>query len=97
MDSMSTEKEIDNYIRNIQDRFGKMPEELDNLFNVVKIKNIGERIGFEKIIIKNGLLIAFFISNQMSPYYKSKTFENVMSKIIDSKYNIEIRNGCCGM
>lgn len=91
MDSMSTEKEIDNYIRNIQDRFGKMPEELDNLFNVVKIKNIGERIGFEKIIIKNGLLIAFFISNQMSPYYKSKTFENVMSKIIDSKYNIEIK------
>ena len=91
MDSMSTEKEINNYIRNIQDRFGKMPEELDNLFNVVKIKNIGERIGFEKVIIKNGLLIAFFISNQMSPYYKSKTFERVMSNIIDSKNNIEIK------
>lgn len=91
MDSMSTEKEINNYIRNIQDRFGNMPEELDNLFNVVKIKNIGERIGFEKVIIKNGLLIAFFISNQMSPYYKSKTFERVMSNIIDSKNNIEIK------
>lgn len=91
MDTMSTDKEIDNYAKNISDRFGKMPEELDNLFNVVKIKNLGERLGFEKIIIKNGLLIAFFISNQMSPYYKSKTFEKIMSNIIDSKYNIEIK------
>ena len=35
----------------------------------------------EKVIIKNGLLIMFFISNQMSPFYKSGRFEKVLEHI----------------
>ena len=47
----------------------------------MRIRHIGEKLGFEKIIIKNGILICHFISNQMSPYYKSKTFERVIASI----------------
>ena len=38
------------------DRFGALPIEAENLFDVVKIRNLGERLGFEKIIIKNGMM-----------------------------------------
>lgn len=91
IDSMNSDKETDNYAKRLADRFGKLPEELDNLFYVVKIRNAGARLGFEKIIIKNGLLIAFFVSNPMSPYYKSDTFASVMEKIASCSGSIELK------
>ncbi len=78
LDSMNSDKEIDLYAKQLEDRYGPVPDELRNLFNVVKIRNLGASLGFEKIIIKNGMLITFFISNQMSPYYKSGTFDRII-------------------
>ena len=91
IDSMNSDKEIDNYAKRMADRFGKLPEELENLFYVVKIRNAGAVIGFEKIIVKNGLLIAFFVSNPMSPYYKSRAFASVMEKIAANQGIIELK------
>ena len=79
LDSMNSDKEIDLYAKQLEDRYGPVPDELRNLFNVVKIRNLGASLGFEKIIIKNGMLITFFISNQMSPYYKSGTFDRIIN------------------
>ena len=95
LDSISNEKELDRFAMNLEDRFGKMPEELENLFYVVKIRNMGGKLGFEKIIIKNGLFIAFFISNQMSPYFKTDVFDNILKKISDygSLYDLKQNEG----
>lgn len=81
LDSMRSDKELDRFRSQIEDRFGHIPNELDNLFWVVKVRNLGSSLGFEKIIIKNGLLICFFVSNPLHPYYKSKVFSTVIKKI----------------
>ena len=38
-------------------------------------------LGFEKIIIKNGMQIMFFVNNPLSAYYKSKEFEKVLAQV----------------
>lgn len=81
LDSITSDKEISRFKSQLQDRFGDIPTEVSNLFWVVKIRNLGASLGFEKIIIKNGLFIGFFISNQMSPYFMSETFDSVLKKI----------------
>lgn len=81
LDSLTSEKEIDRYASQMEDRFGKLPEEVLNLLYVVKIRILAEHLGFEKIIYKNGLFIMFFIANQMSPYYKTKVFDGILSHI----------------
>ncbi len=91
IDSMSSDKEIDNYAKRLEDRFGILPEEVKNLFLVVKIRNRGAALGFEKVIIKNGIMIAFFVSNPMSPYYKSEVFEKVMGRISDMGGKLELK------
>lgn len=91
IDSMSSDKEIDNYAKRLEDRFGTLPEEVKNLFLVVKIRNRGAALGFEKVIIKNGIMIAFFVSNPMSPYYKSEVFEKVMGRISDMDGKLELK------
>lgn len=91
IDSMSSDKEIDNFSRRLEDRFGPLPEQLVNLFFVVKIRNLGIKLGLEKIIVKNGLLIAFFVSNPMSAYYKSKVFETILQKLSLCQGVIELK------
>ena len=81
LDSLTEDREIDRIAAQLQDRFGPVPEEVKNLVNVVKIRNLGAKLGFEKIIIKNGMQIMFFVSNPMSPFYKSKLFERAMAAV----------------
>jgi transcription-repair coupling factor (superfamily II helicase) len=103
LDSLSSDKEMENMKVKLSDRFGPLPDEVMRLFDIVKIRQLGQKIGFEKIIIKNGVMIAFFISNPLSQYYKSDRFSKILENITmnpklfelkqnDSKLRIFARN-----
>ena len=81
LDAMNSDKVIDGFRKQIEDRFGKLPVEVDNLFNVVKLRNLGASLGFEKIIVKNGMVIAFFVNNRMTGYYESDVFASVIKRL----------------
>lgn len=81
LDNISHNKEIERFRDSLIDRFGTLPVEAENLFDVVKIRNLGGQLGFEKIIIKNGMMIMFFISNPMSPFFKTKIFSDILVKV----------------
>ena len=81
LDALTDEREIDRLARQMADRFGPLPQEVENLLCVVKIRNLGMATGFEKIIIKNGMQIMFFVNNPLSAYYKSKKFEQVLGRV----------------
>jgi len=91
LDSMPDDAGLDKMSAELADRFGTVPDELNALFDIVRIRHIGERNGFERIIIKNGILIAHFISNQMSPYYSSKEFERVMKSLTENASLFEFK------
>ena len=103
LDSLSSDKDLDNMGKRLEDRFGKMPEELVRLFDIVRIRQLGLKLGFEKILIKNGVIIAFFISNPLSQYYRSDRFAGILEKVSqhpklfelkqnDNKLRIFVRN-----
>ncbi len=81
LDSLTSEKELEKMRTRLEDRFGKMPEELVRLFDIVRIRQLGVKLGFEKIIIKNGVMIAFFISNPLSQYYRSDKFSKILENV----------------
>ena len=81
LDSLSSDKEINQMKTRLSDRFGDIPEELLRLFDIVRIRQLGQKLGFEKIIIKNGVMIAFFISNPLSQYYKSERFSKILESL----------------
>ena len=92
LDSITKDKELDRMKSRLEDRFGPVPEELDRLFHIVRIRHLGEKLGFEKIIIKNGILIAFFINNQMSAYYRSGTFSGILKCVSDNPSLFELKH-----
>lgn len=81
LENTSDDKTLMRLRANLEDRFGPVPKELDALFDIVRIRSIGRKLGFEKIIIKNGIMIFFFISNQMSPYFRSKKFTSIIDRV----------------
>jgi transcription-repair coupling factor (superfamily II helicase) len=61
------------------DRFGPLPEPSVALLGIVRLKWLAMKLGIEKILLKNNLLIANFISDPDSPFYRSQLFVSIMS------------------
>ena len=103
LDSLTSEKELKQMSERLSDRFGPIPEELSRLFDIVRIRQLGQKLGFEKIILKNNVIIAFFISNPLSQYYRSNVFSKILENVSlhpnlfelkqnDNKLRVFVRN-----
>ncbi len=78
LDTITTEYQLNKFIEELRDRFGELPKQLMQLTYVVQLRREAIKLGFEKIVIKGGIMLVYFVNNQKSPYYKSKLFENLM-------------------
>lgn len=66
------------YEKKLVDRFGPLPKQAVSLLNSIKIKWIATKFGIEKLIMKQGKMIAYFVSDQQSDYYQSSSFHKVL-------------------
>ncbi|MEO8822448.1 MAG: transcription-repair coupling factor [Ginsengibacter sp.] len=78
LDNCENEKELEALHKEMADRFGAVPNEVEDLFTTVRCRRIALGLGFEKLILKNHTLKCFFIANPESPYFTSKTFERIL-------------------
>jgi transcription-repair coupling factor (superfamily II helicase) len=78
LDNIETEEKLKEFEQQLNDRFGQLPKPTIELMNVVRMRWIAKQLGFEKIILKGGRMLIWFVSNQISPYYKSAIFEKVI-------------------
>jgi len=81
LSELEREDELQAFHEELQDRFGPVPKETERLFELLRLRRVGKRIGFEKIVLKNLRLICYFIANQESPYYQSGRFQGVLEFI----------------
>lgn len=78
LNNLKTEEELLKFESEIIDRFGDLPTQVADLLNSVRIKWIAIKLGLEKIIMKQGKLAGYFISNQQSEFYQSEAFTKVL-------------------
>ncbi|RTY88212.1 transcription-repair coupling factor [Flavobacterium sp. RSP15] len=76
--AVKNEEELIIFQNKLIDRFGPMPPRAKALMNSIRIKWIATRIGIEKLVMKQGKMIGYFISDQQSDYYQSKRFNQVL-------------------
>ncbi len=56
------------------DRFGALPKEALALLNSIRIKWKASSIGIEKLLMKQGKMIGYFVGDQQSDFYQSNRF-----------------------
>lgn len=86
LDNCETENDLEALHKEMIDRFGPVPEQVEDLFTTVRCRKIAVELGFEKMILKNDMLKCFFVGNPDSPYFTSKTFEQILD-FIQTKTN----------
>jgi transcription-repair coupling factor (superfamily II helicase) len=81
LNEIESEEQLTLFENKLADRFGTMPPPAKALLEIVRIKWLGIRLGIEKILLKNNLLIANFVADPQSSFYRSSLFGSVMSHI----------------
>ena len=76
--AVKNEEELIVFQNKLIDRFGPMPPRAIALMNSIRIKWIATGIGIEKLVMKQGKMICYFVSDQQSDYYQSKRFRKVL-------------------
>ncbi|MFO7863162.1 MAG: transcription-repair coupling factor [Salinivirgaceae bacterium] len=95
LDTIESEDQLPQFEQRLVDRFGKLPRQVKDLFDVVRLRMIAKRIGVEKIVIKNSRMHAWFISDRNSPFYQSDMFMQILQRLAQDQTigNIEEKNG----
>lgn len=81
LDGITTETDLKRFEASLIDRFGPIPEQLQGLMNIVRLRRDAHKLGLEKIVLKNNIMLAYFISNTMSPFYQSSLFSDILQRI----------------
>ncbi len=75
---IKTEENLQLFENKLIDRFGPLPKQAISLLSSMKIKWIATKMGIEKLIMKQGKMICYFVADQQSAYYNSPQFHKVL-------------------
>lgn len=78
LDGLASDDEIAAFRQRMEDRFGPLPPEGEELLRIVPLRRLGRRCGVERLMLKNGRMTLYFVSNVQSPFYKSETFGRII-------------------
>ena len=81
LNSIKTEVNLKKFEARLVDRFGELPIQAVDLLNSVRIKWIASKIGLEKVVMKQGKFIGYFISDQQSSFYQTNAFTKVLQYV----------------
>ena len=83
IDAMPDEESLTRFESELEDRFGKMPEEAKELMNAVRLRWEAKRLGMERVKVKNGVMIVRFVGDEHSPFYRSDIFMDMLRKVTE--------------
>ena len=84
LDNLEEDRDLDAYRKRLEDRFGPVPHEGEELMQVVRLRRLGKTLGCEKLILKQGRMQMQFVSQPNSPFYQSEAFDRVLNFLMSN-------------
>ena len=91
LDSLTLDKDVAAFRSRLEDRFGPVPPETEELLRIVPLRRLAARLGAEKIFLKGGRMTVFFVSNPDSPFYQSQAFGKVIDYMMKYTRRCDLR------
>ena len=79
LSNLKNEEELSQYEYRLIDRFGALPPQAKDLLNSVRIKWLATQMGIERLVMKQGKMLGYFIADQQSKFYQSGAFQRVLA------------------
>ena len=95
LDNTRNDEEVEAYRKRLIDRFGPLPPQAEELLHVVALRRYGKALGCEKIMLKQGRMFLYFVSNARSPFYQSEAFGRIITYATTNvrRCNLREQNG----
>lgn len=91
LDGLVLDKEVDAFRIRLEDRFGPIPPETEELLRIAPLRRLAARLSVEKVFLKGGRMSLFFVSNPDSPYYQSRAFGKVIAYMMKYTRRCDLR------
>ena len=91
LDSVQDEAALKQFENNLTDRFGALPEQAQNLLQLVRLRWQAIALGFEKVVLKNNHMTGFFIASDSSPYFQSKSFGLILDYLEHNAFRCQFK------
>ena len=78
LDNCRDEDELQRFHDEMKDRFGPIPDCVEDLFITVRCRRMAVELGFERMTLKQKTLRCYFVNNPDSPYFHSATFNAIL-------------------
>ena len=88
---IENKKELEKFQNELEDRFGKLPEEAVNLLKSVELKWLAAEIGFEKIVMKKGVFLGYFSDNPQDKFYQSEKFKHLLNYLTQNPSQAQLK------
>ncbi|MEO6917390.1 MAG: DEAD/DEAH box helicase, partial [Chitinophagaceae bacterium] len=91
LDNCDSEEELLHFHEEMLDRFGPVPQQVEDLFVTVRCRKMAVALGFERLMLKNDMLRCFFINKPDSKYFESATFDSILKYIQNSTNKAKLK------
>lgn len=88
---IDNEQDLEKFESELIDRFGNLPNEAINLLKSVSLKWLAAEIGFEKIVMKNGVFLGYFPSNPQDKFYQTNKFKHIISYLTQNPAEAQLK------
>lgn len=79
LDGIERELDLQKFKMNLEDRFGKIPQETAELLRIPRLRYLARRLGIEKIMLKMGQMYMYFVDDSNQAYYRSPMFGRILN------------------
>lgn len=81
LDNLESKEALHAYGQKLVDRFGPLPRSVKELFKSFELRWIAQDLGMERLVMKSGSMVCYFINNPQSPFYDSPIFQGMLRYI----------------
>jgi transcription-repair coupling factor (superfamily II helicase) len=91
LSKLDNETQLMAFDKQLADRFGPIPRQVNDLFDTLRLQWLGKAIGFEKISLKKNVLRGYFLTNQQSAYFESVAFMQVLNFVKNNPRRVNMK------
>ncbi|MBP1614183.1 MAG: putative transcription-repair coupling factor [Bacteroidetes bacterium] len=92
LDKLTLDSDVAAFRVRLEDRFGLIPPETEELLRIVPLRRLAAKLGAERVFLKAGRMTLFFVSNSESPYFQSSAFGKVISYMMAYTRRCDLRD-----
>ena len=91
LDGIKSEDLLKRFTANLADRFGSpIPTPVLELIDVVRLRMMASKMGIERIVLKNNVMLAYFIADRNHPFFQSAAFDAILQQMAARRAGISL-------